>query len=168
MPRSTTSPVFSLSGVPKGTAKLSLHMTDHDASYDHGGGVVPYTGKNIIPCGAIASGWVGPFPPGGQTHTYEFSIKALDSSGAPLATASAIRRFPRNSRLCAPVGAVTGRCGSLRAERRVEPRSIMRTQQRQAETPSPQDAQPRLFDLVQNGWVGLRVRQGKSRALRRI
>ena len=94
MPRSTTSPVFSLSGVPKGTAKLSLHMTDHDASYDHGGGVVPYTGKNIIPCGAIASGWVGPFPPGGQTHTYEFSIKALDSSGAPLATASAIRRFP--------------------------------------------------------------------------
>ena len=94
MPRSTTSPRFSLSGVPKGTAKLSLYMTDHDASYNHGGGVVPYTGKNIIPCGAIAGGWVGPFPPGGQVHTYEFSVKALDSSGNTLGTASATRRFP--------------------------------------------------------------------------
>ena len=55
---------------------------------------MPYTGKNIIPCGAIASGWVGPFPPEGQVHTYEFSVKALDSSGNTLGTASATRRFP--------------------------------------------------------------------------
>jgi len=69
-------------------------MSDHDAGYNHGGGNVSYSGGNTIPCGAIASGWVGPFPPGGQVHTYEFSIKTLDGGGATLGTASATRQFP--------------------------------------------------------------------------
>jgi phosphatidylethanolamine-binding protein (PEBP) family uncharacterized protein len=93
-PQSTTSPVFALSGVPKGTTKLSLNMSDHSSSYRHGGGDVSYKGKNTIPCGAIADGWVGPFPPNGQVHTYEFSIKALDANGNTLGVASATRDFP--------------------------------------------------------------------------
>ena len=93
-PQSTVSPVFSLSGAPKGTTVLSIHMFDHNASYNHGGGDVPYKGKATIPCGAIKSGWIGPFPPANQVHTYEFSIKALDSKGNTLGTASATREFP--------------------------------------------------------------------------
>jgi phosphatidylethanolamine-binding protein (PEBP) family uncharacterized protein len=92
-PQSTTSPAFTLSGVPKGTKTLALAMTDHQASYNHGGGTVPYSGGKI-PCGAIASGWVGPFPPSGETHTYEFTIDAQDASGKVVATAHATRKFP--------------------------------------------------------------------------
>src|SRR5579863_3737553 len=67
------------------------------------------------------------------------------------------RRFPENYPL-----------GWIRAERRVEASRLMRTRRRRAETPSPQGAQPRLFDLVQNGWAGLHVRQEKSTVLRCI
>ena len=92
-PQSTTSPAFTLSGVPNGTAALALTMTDHQSNYQHGGGTVRYHGGNI-PCGAIGSGWVGPFPPGGETHTYEFSIEARDAAGKVLAKAHATRKFP--------------------------------------------------------------------------
>lgn len=94
MPQSTTSPAFSLSGVPKGTKSLELKMTDHQAAYDHGGGTVVYGGGRSLPCGAISSGWVGPFPPNGETHTYEFTVKALDGGGKELGEARATRKFP--------------------------------------------------------------------------
>ena len=93
MPQSTTSPEFRLTGVPKGTATLALSMADRQASYNHGGGTVPYSGASVR-CGAIASGWVGPFPPNGETHVYEFTIDALDGAGKVLATAHATRKFP--------------------------------------------------------------------------
>jgi phosphatidylethanolamine-binding protein (PEBP) family uncharacterized protein len=93
-PQSTTSPAFTLSNLPKGATSLSLEMIDRQSSYKHGGGVVPYRGGRSIPCGAIASGWVGPFPPQGETHTYEFIVKALDSSGREIGEARATRRFP--------------------------------------------------------------------------
>jgi hypothetical protein len=69
-------------------------MSDQNAAFNHGGGDVPYLGKLTIPCGAITGGWIGPFPPEGQVHTYAFSIKALDESGATLGTTSATRDFP--------------------------------------------------------------------------
>jgi phosphatidylethanolamine-binding protein (PEBP) family uncharacterized protein len=93
-PQSTTSPAFSLSGVPKGTKSLELTMTDHQSAYNHGGGTVAYNGARSLPCGAIASGWVGPFPPNGETHTYEFTLKALDGGGKALGEAHATRKFP--------------------------------------------------------------------------
>jgi phosphatidylethanolamine-binding protein (PEBP) family uncharacterized protein len=92
-PQSTVSPAFTLSGAPKGAVSLRLAMTDHQASYNHGGGVIPFRGGNV-PCGAIAHGWVGPFPPNGEVHTYEFTIDALDGAGKVLATAHATRKFP--------------------------------------------------------------------------
>jgi len=92
--QTTISPAFTLRGVPKGTTVLSFYMFDHNANYNHGGGTVQYKGGNTVACGAISDGWVGPFPPNGQVHTYEFSIKALDSKGGTLGAASAIREFP--------------------------------------------------------------------------
>jgi phosphatidylethanolamine-binding protein (PEBP) family uncharacterized protein len=92
--QSTTSPSFTITGIPKGTAYLLFKMIDRQSSYNHGGGEIPYAGGSQIPCGAIPSGWTGPFPPDGEVHTYEFTITALDSNRSALAAASATRKFP--------------------------------------------------------------------------
>ena len=89
------SPNFQLKDVPAGTVNLQFAMTDLDKpSFRHGGGTVGYRGQPEGPCGAFASGFVGPAPPPGEVHTYEFNIRALDSNGAVLATTTALRRFP--------------------------------------------------------------------------
>ena len=70
-------------------------MTDLDKpSFHHGGGTVGYRGQPEVPCGAFASGFVGPAPPPGEIHTYEFTIKALGSNGTVLATTTARKNFP--------------------------------------------------------------------------
>jgi phosphatidylethanolamine-binding protein (PEBP) family uncharacterized protein len=89
------SPRFQLSDVPQGTVKLDFHMIDlNKPSFHHGGGSVDYRGQNEVPCGAFAKGFVGPSPPPGEVHTYEFTVKALGANGAPLATSTARRKFP--------------------------------------------------------------------------
>ena len=89
------SPRFTLSNVPQGTAKLDLRMTDlNKPSFHHGGGTVDYGGQGEVPCGAFAKGFVGPSPPPGEVHTYEFTVKALGANGAPLATTNARRKYP--------------------------------------------------------------------------
>jgi hypothetical protein len=89
------SPRFRLTDVPAGTAKLDFQMTDlNKPSFHHGGGAVDYRGQAEVPCGAFAKGFVGPSPPPGEVHTYEFSIKALGANSAPLATTTARRKFP--------------------------------------------------------------------------
>lgn len=85
------SPSITVSGVPQGTVRLDIRMVDADApSYPHGGGVVAYTGQNTLPYGAFT--YRGPCPP--SPHNYEFTVKALDSAGKALATATARKRFP--------------------------------------------------------------------------
>jgi Phosphatidylethanolamine-binding protein len=92
------SPRFALTDVPSGTAKLDFHMTDlNKPSFHHGGGTVDYRGQAEVPCGAFAKGFVGPSPPPGEVHTYEFTIKALGANGAPLATTAARRKFASKS-----------------------------------------------------------------------
>jgi hypothetical protein len=90
------SPRFELKDVPQGTAKLQFAMTDlNKPSFHHGGGTVDYRGQAEVPCGAFAKGFIGPSPPPGEVHTYEFTIKALgDANAAPLATTTARRKFP--------------------------------------------------------------------------
>jgi phosphatidylethanolamine-binding protein (PEBP) family uncharacterized protein len=89
------SPRFQITDVPAGTAKLDFHMTDlNKPSFHHGGGTVDYRGQAEVPCGAFAKGFVGPSPPPGEVHTYEFTVKALGANGAPLATITARRKFP--------------------------------------------------------------------------
>ncbi len=90
------SPNFQLKDVPAGTVSLQFAMTDLDKpSFHHGGGTVGYRGQSEVPCGAFASGFVGPSPPPGEMHTYEFAIKALGPNGAVLATTTARRKFPK-------------------------------------------------------------------------
>jgi phosphatidylethanolamine-binding protein (PEBP) family uncharacterized protein len=88
----TRSPPFSVSGVPAGTAKLDFRMQDRDAmSFQHGGGKVAYTGKNAVPYGAFR--YNGPCPPAPATHTYRFTVKALDTKGKTLASTTAEKTF---------------------------------------------------------------------------
>jgi phosphatidylethanolamine-binding protein (PEBP) family uncharacterized protein len=89
------SPNFQLNDVPAGTVNLQFAMTDLDKpSFHHGGGTVGYRGQPEVPCGAFASGFVGPSPPPGEVHTYEFTIKALAPDGHVLAATTARRKFP--------------------------------------------------------------------------
>ena len=89
------SPNFVLNDVPHGTVNLRFAMTDLDKpGFHHGGGTVGYRGQTEVPCGAFATGFVGPSPPPGEVHTYEFTIKALGPGGAMLATATSRRKFP--------------------------------------------------------------------------
>ncbi len=89
------SPNFQLNDVPAGTVNLQFAMTDLDKpSFHHGGGTVGYRGQPEVPCGAFASGFVGPAPPPGEVHTYEFVIKALAQNGTVLATTTARKNFP--------------------------------------------------------------------------
>jgi phosphatidylethanolamine-binding protein (PEBP) family uncharacterized protein len=88
-----SSPVISLSGVPKGTASLQFHMDDLDfAAADHGGGLIAYTGQKTIPCGALQT-YRPPAPPSGA-HRYRINVVALGSGNTNLGTASFTRKFP--------------------------------------------------------------------------
>jgi Phosphatidylethanolamine-binding protein len=90
------SPEFQLRGVPKGSATLDLHMQDLMVpSYPHGGGSLAYHGETSIPCGALSGSYRGPSPPPPQVHNYRWTVKALDASGRPLATATSERKFPQ-------------------------------------------------------------------------
>jgi phosphatidylethanolamine-binding protein (PEBP) family uncharacterized protein len=89
------SPNFVLSDVPQGTVNLRFAMTDLDKpGFHHGGGTVGYRGQPEVPCDAFASGFVGPSPPPGEVHTYQFIIEALGPGGAVLSTTTARRKFP--------------------------------------------------------------------------
>ena len=85
------SPPIRLSGVPKGTSKISFRMVDLDApGYNHGGAVLKYRGKNVFPYGAFK--YKGPCPP--TRHRYRITATAYDKKGKSIARASAIRTFP--------------------------------------------------------------------------
>lgn len=88
------SPQFTLSGVPKGTAKLNFRMVDFQApAYPHGGGEIAYSNQKTIACGAMNSTYTGPSPPRGP-HTYEWTVKAIGTDGGTLGEAKAQRKFP--------------------------------------------------------------------------
>jgi len=87
------SPVFSLSGVPKGTATLQFHMVDLDVpSYNHGGGTVAYKGQSSVACGALTN-YSPPSPPSGS-HSYQITATAFGPGNSSLGTASFTRKFP--------------------------------------------------------------------------
>ena len=89
------SPNFQLEDVPAGTVSLQFAMTDLDQpSFHHGGGTVGYRGQPVVPCGAFSTGFIGPSPPQGEVHTYEFTIQALGPNGTLLAAITAQRKFP--------------------------------------------------------------------------
>ena len=90
---SARSPAFSLSDVPAETVRLAFKMMDRDVpSYPHGGGTVAYRGQGEIPSGAFS--YMGPCPPSGQQHTYEWAVQALDRDGKAIGSATAAEQFP--------------------------------------------------------------------------
>ncbi|MFC5509250.1 hypothetical protein [Bosea massiliensis] len=87
------SPTFTVGGLPKDAKTLRFKLVDRDApAWNHGGGEVPAAAS--IPCGAISGGYNGPNPPSGQVHTYEWTVTALNASGAAIASGTAARKYP--------------------------------------------------------------------------
>ena len=92
---SSTPPAFTITGVPGDTKVLAFRLTDLDAPhYRHGGGEVAWSGSGNIPGGSFAGGYNGPCPPSGATHTYVWTVRALDASRKVLAEGAATGRFP--------------------------------------------------------------------------
>jgi hypothetical protein len=89
------SPDFQLSDVPAGTVNVEFAMTDlNKPGFHHGGGSIGYRGQPDVPCGAFSTGFIGPAPPPGEVHTYQFIIKALGPNGVVLATTTVRKKFP--------------------------------------------------------------------------
>ncbi|WP_143273878.1 phospholipid-binding protein [Bradyrhizobium canariense] len=87
------SPVFALSGVPKGTATLQFHMIELQVpSYNHGGGMVTYKGQSAVACGAL-NNYSPPSPPSGS-HSYQITVTAFGPNKSNLGSASFTREFP--------------------------------------------------------------------------
>lgn len=92
---STTPPAFTITDIPKDTKILAFRLTDLDAPhYQHGGGEAAYSGSGDIPAGAFDGAYNGPCPPSGATHTYVWTVRALDESRKALAEGKATGRFP--------------------------------------------------------------------------
>jgi phosphatidylethanolamine-binding protein (PEBP) family uncharacterized protein len=85
--RITPSPEFALTDVPQGTAALDFFLLDLTANFEHGGRKLPYAGEPIIPADTFK--YIGPCPPLGATHTYQWTIRALDGAGLELGKTTA-------------------------------------------------------------------------------
>lgn len=92
-PNKVPNPAFTLKDVPEGTQFIRFKLKDHDApGYNHGGGVVAYSGQKTIAPGAFT--YKSPCPPGG-VHRYEWTATAQQrKGGGKLATATASRKYP--------------------------------------------------------------------------
>jgi len=97
---SGSSPALSWSGIPAGTKELVLYVTDSTDGYVHWlvTGIAPTSGA-LAPGQAPASatqhansdgtlGWLAPCPTPGATHTYTFTLVALDQPSAVATTAT--------------------------------------------------------------------------------
>lgn len=91
---SEISPELEVGDVPPGTVAFKVKLKDRDVpTWNHGGGTVAHDGSGIIPKGALKGGYNGPCPPSGS-HTYVFTVKALDANDAVLAEGEKSQRFP--------------------------------------------------------------------------
>jgi phosphatidylethanolamine-binding protein (PEBP) family uncharacterized protein len=91
---SAVSPEFRITGIPADTKTLKFSMVDLNVpTFMHGGGNVPYLGGTTIKEGSFT--YVGPCPPAGNQHRYEFTVQALNAAGdTVLARGKAVRVFP--------------------------------------------------------------------------
>ena len=95
------SPPLTIAGAPAGSVELLLVVTDQDAGgFLHWvvAGIAPgapsFT-QGALPAGAIGvpnssggTGWFGPCPPSGATHTYDFTVYALSAASGLGATST--------------------------------------------------------------------------------
>ena len=92
-PNKVTNPQFTLKDVPAGTKYIRFKLVDRDVpGYNHGGGLVAYTGQSVIAPGAFK--YKSPCPPSGR-HTYEWRATAQSrKNGGKLGVAKAARKYP--------------------------------------------------------------------------
>jgi Phosphatidylethanolamine-binding protein len=92
-PNTVSNPRFVLADVPEGTKFIRFKLVDTDyRAFNHGGGVVAFTGQSEIEPGAFK--YKSPCPPNG-THKYEWTATAQSTkSGGKLGTAKAVRTYP--------------------------------------------------------------------------
>ena len=92
-PNRVANPAFALKGVPEGTKFIRFKLVDLDVpQYNHGGGVVKYTGQSTIQPGAFK--YKSPCPPNGK-HTYQWTATAqTKKNGGKIATAQKARQYP--------------------------------------------------------------------------
>ena len=92
-PNKVTNPQFTLTDVPAGTKYIRFKLVDRDVpGYNHGGGLVAYTGQSVIAPGAFK--YKSPCPPSGR-HTYEWRATAQSrKNGGKLGVAKAARKYP--------------------------------------------------------------------------
>ena len=91
---SARSPQIRVVNIPAGTKTLSVKLKDRDVpTWNHGGGTVTYDGSDIIPAGALKSGYNGPCPPSGS-HRYEFTVQATDATGVVVGIGKEAHPFP--------------------------------------------------------------------------
>jgi phosphatidylethanolamine-binding protein (PEBP) family uncharacterized protein len=91
---SASSPKITVSNIPPGTKKLSVTLVDQDVpTWNHGGGTISNDGSGVIPEGALKAGYNGPCPPSGS-HTYVFSVNAIDGEGVIVGQGEKAQVFP--------------------------------------------------------------------------
>lgn len=92
-PNRVNNPAFTLKNVPDGTKYIRFKMIDKDVpQYNHGGGVVKYTGQKVIQPGAFK--YKSPCPPNGK-HTYQWqAIAQTKKSGGKIAVTARDRQYP--------------------------------------------------------------------------
>lgn len=91
---SKVSPAIVVGNVPSGAVAFKVKLKDRNKpTWSHGGGTVANDGSGIIAKGALHDGYNGPCPPSGS-HTYVFTVKAVDANGDVLAEGEASQRFP--------------------------------------------------------------------------
>jgi phosphatidylethanolamine-binding protein (PEBP) family uncharacterized protein len=92
-PNTVVNPRFVLSDVPPGTAFIRFRLVDRNVpDYDHGGGLVAWTGSGVIAPGAFR--YKSPCPPNGR-HTYEWTATAQSrKNGGKLGVAKAALPYP--------------------------------------------------------------------------
>jgi Raf kinase inhibitor-like YbhB/YbcL family protein len=85
-------PALSWTAAPAGTQEIAITMIDQDIDFDHWamsglGPDVTALAEGATPAGVVAAvngagttGYTGPCPPAGATHTYRITVHYLDSA----------------------------------------------------------------------------------------
>lgn len=92
-PNRVSNPEFTLKDVPAGTKFIRFQLVDLDVpGYNHGGGVVAYSGQAKVAPGTFK--YKSPCPPNGP-HTYEWRATAQSKkNGGKIATTTKARKYP--------------------------------------------------------------------------
>ena len=88
------SPEITVTNIPAGTMFLEVTLKDLDViGVNHGGGRIENNGSGIIPAGALTDRYMGPCPPPDRSHSYQFTVNAVNGEGIIIGTGKSARGF---------------------------------------------------------------------------